>query len=194
MKKWKIILNSNMITHRNIYHDRDTFIQALAKYQGKLSPDKALVDDIIQLLDKYFASYSMDTGEKVRRKPLNKLGRKDSTSRELMYRALSDIQRPLYDYINYFCYVYWGWSLPDVSHLENQIISDYDKTQVILNTLQKDRKSSLNIQFRLRKHLELAGYTCSDAEFRPIKTRSILEDNNDLWRRMVEGACLTFIP
>jgi hypothetical protein len=186
-------IDENMSSHRNGYQDRENFIKALAKYQGKIVPDKEVVNEVVQLLDEHFASYGRDTGEVIRQLPLNKRGRKNGTSKELMYQALSDIQKPLYDFTNYFCYVYWGWKLPDVTHLESQILSDYDKTQVILDGLPKDRKSSLNTQFRLLKHLELVGYPCSQDDFRVIKTRSILEDHNELWYQMVTGAGLKFI-
>jgi hypothetical protein len=187
-------IDENMSSHRNGYQDRENFIKALAKYQGKIVPDKDLVADVVQLLDKHFASYGMDTGEVIRKRSLNKRGRKNGTSKELMYQALSEIQRPLYDFTNYFCYVYWGWKLPDVTHLETQILTDYDKTQVVLDGLPKDRKSSLNTQFRLLKHLELVGHPCSPDDFRVIKTRSIIEDHNDLWYQMVVDVGLKFIP
>lgn len=187
-------IDESMSSHRNGYQDRENFIKALAKYQGKIVPDKEVVTEIVILLDKHFISYGMDTGEIIRKRTLNKRGRKDGTSKELMYQALGEIQKPMYDFTNYFCYVYWGWKLPDVTSIETQILSDYDRTQVILDGLPKDRKSSLNTQFRLLKHLELVGHPCAPDDFRVIKTRTIIEDHTELWSQMCAGTGLKYIP
>lgn len=186
-------ITENMSDQRNNYLDRENFVKALSKYQGKIVPDKDVVDDVTKLLDIYFTSYGMEPGELIRKKPLNKRNRKDGTSKELMYQALSEINRPLYDFANYFCYVYWGWVLPDISHLEAQILQHYDMTQIVLDSLHKTRKSSLNTQFRLLKHLELVGYPCSIDDFRIIKTRTIIEEHDELWGKMCEGAGLKFV-
>jgi len=186
-------INDTMSDHRNNYLDRENFTKALEKYQGKIIPEKEVIDEVMKLLDVYFTSYGMECGEEIRKKPLNKRNRKNGTSKELMYQALSEIHRPLYDFANYFCYIYWGWTLPDVSHLELQIMKDYDLTQIILDDLPKDRKSSLNTQFRLLKHLELTGYACSTDDFRIIKTRSIIEQHDELWGQMCKGVGLKFI-
>ncbi len=174
-------------TGRNGYDDRDNFIKALHRYQGK-QPNR-LPENLTKNLDTYFKSYGLPPSTEVQEMELNERGIRGNTTREMMYKALYDTQlMAFYEDINLVCHIVWGWALPDVSSLEDQILEDYDKTQKVYETLPKTRKSNLNIQFRLFKHLQMRGHPCSINDFKLVKTRDILEDHDGLWKQMVEKA------
>jgi hypothetical protein len=104
-----------------------------------------------------------------------------------MYKALKDTgNSDYYDHINIILNEMWGWVLPDVSHLEDKIMEDYDTSQRIYEVIPKDRKSSLNSQFRLFKHLRRLGYPCKSKDFRIPTTHDILEFHNSTWAKMCE--------
>ena len=177
---------------RNGYDDRDNFYKALMRYQGK-QPNR-LPNNLTTVLDGYFKSYGLPTSEEVRKMPLNDRGTRGNTTRELMYRALFETgNASYYEDVNLICHIVWLWSLPDVSHLEDQIMDDYDKTQKVYECIWKNRKSNLNTQYRLFKHLQLRGHNCSIEDFKMVKTREILEYHDSIWEIMTTGARLQFI-
>jgi len=177
--------------NRNGYDDRDNFYKALMRYQGK-QPNR-IRDDLTSILDNYFRLFGLPTSEEVKKMPLTEKGTRGDTSRELIYRALSETgNATYYEDVNLICHLYWGWTLPDVSHLEDQIMDDYDKTQKVYESLPKNRKSNLNTQYRLFKHLQLRGHTCYIDDFKMVKTREILEYHDATWELMTTGAGLRF--
>ena len=183
----------------NNYEDRANFNKVLMRYQGKQhdKPPKKLYD----ILNKYFLDHETPkidlNGDGVRKFvtpdyirnniPINKEGEKNGTSRSLMYKALKETgNSDYYDHINVILNEVWRWKLPDVSYLEDRIMEDYDASQRIYELLPKDRKSSLNSQFRLFKHLRRLGHPCKSKDFRIPTTHDILEFHNTMWSKMCE--------
>lgn len=173
------------------YDDQENFLKALRRYQGK--QQNHLPDTLYQELDNYFISYDLPTSEEVMSAPLNEKGTRGNVTKELMYRALFAIKRmAYYEDVPLITHLYWGFTLPDVSHLEDKILDDYSKTQRIYETLIKQRKSNLNISFRLFKHLQLRGHKCSIEDFKMVKTRDILEYHDMMWKQIMDKAQLLY--
>lgn len=182
----------------NNYEDRANFRKVLMRYQGK-QPDKPPLE-LYERLGEYFTETETPkidlngdtirrflTPEQIRDLPLNEDGEKVGTSRSLMYKALKDTNNTdYYDHINIILHEMWGWALPDVSHLEDKIMDDYDTSQRVYEVIPKDRKSSLNSQFRLFKHLRRLGYPCMAKDFRIPTTYDILEFHNTMWTKICE--------
>jgi hypothetical protein len=180
-------------SERNGYDNAENFEKALMRYQGK-QPNR-LPSALFTDLDKYFQSYHLPTAEQVRKQPLLSNGTKQGTSREIMLGALSDTgYTAYYEDLNLICHLYWGWNLPDVSHLEEVIMDDYRRAQQIFDRIPKDRKSCLNSQYRLFKHLQHRHHPCSIDDFKVVKTRDILEYHDDTWRVICAEAGWEFIP
>jgi len=186
-----IFIEGQKQNNRNGYDDRDNFYKALMRYQGK-QPNR-IRNDLTSILDNYFRLFGLPTSEEVKKMPLTEKGTRGETTRELIYRALSETgNATYYEDVNLICHLYWGWTLPDISHLEDQIMDDYDKTQKVYESLPKNRKSNLNTQYRLFKHLQLRGHKCSIDDFKMVKTREILEYHDATWELMTMGAGLPF--
>lgn len=181
---------------RSEYEDRKNLYKALMRYQGK-QPNK-LPQSLEGDLNEYFRSFNLPIGSDIRTLPLNPKGTRGNTSLQLMFRALSETgHAEHYENCNLICAQYWGWMLPDVSHLEDIIMSDYDATQAVYERMIRKRKSSINTQFRLFKHLQARGHPCSLSDFKVVTTPDILAALEEMWREMVEGAKvdgLRYIP
>jgi len=180
-------------TSRNNYEDRDNFYKVILRYQGKQinKPNSSVYDK----LDRYFESIDFPSSNEIKLLRKNKYSdnntnnEKDKTSRQLMYEALRKTGNSnQYDHINLICHVYWGWELPDISHLESQVMNDYDISQKIYDSLPKDRKSSLNSQFRLYKHLRRLGYFCKESDFKIPTTQDIREFHEITWSTICDIA------
>jgi hypothetical protein len=102
-----------------------------------------------------------------------------------------------YEDANLIGHRYFGWIPPDVSKLEEVIMSDYDKTQMIYNILPKERTSSMGTQIRLYKQLELRGHYCTIEDFKVVNMRESIEFADAVWKEMCEGCNdpeIYFIP
>lgn len=181
----------------NNYEDRANFEKVVMRYQGK-QHDKP-PSDLYIVLNNYFnekelinieidGKYVSVNSEYIKTNVLlDENGEKPGTTRALMYKALKDTgNSSYYDHINLILHEMWGWELPDISHLEDQIMDDYDKSQRIYEALPKDRKSSLNSQFRLFKHLRRLGFPCKTRDFRIPATHDILEFHLNMWAKICE--------
>lgn len=175
-------------SNNNMYDDQENFQKALRRYQGK--QQNTIPESLYDELDDYFRSYDLPTSEEVLAEPVNERGTRGKTTREQMYRALLAIRKmAYYEDVSLLGNLYWGWVLPDVSHLEDQVLEDYSKTQRIYETLEKSkRKSNLNIQYRLFKHLEMRKHKCHIDDFKMVKTRDILEYHDAMWKKIIEKA------
>lgn len=179
------IYKSDTLASRNDYSDRGNFEKALMRYQGK-QPDK-IPDTLFVDLDIHFSSRGKPTSAEIKALPLTERGKKKGTNLDILYKALLDTgYSSFYEDAYLIAHRYWGWKLADVSHLESVIMEDYEKTQRVYNTLQKERSSSLGTQYRLFKHLEVRGHPCKISDFKIVKMLESLEYHDETWRTMCE--------
>lgn len=167
--------------------DRINFMKALEKYQGKQTNNFG--PDLFDKLDAYFMSINMEIGSVISKYPLitnpkSSTKRRGDTTRDIMMNALKSIGFSCYGDINLICKLYWKWELPDISHLETQIMEDYDISQEIFERIKGDRKSCLNIQYRLWKHLTRIGHPCSPSDFKLIKTSATIDYYENIWENI----------
>lgn len=178
--------------NRNNYDDCENFRKALLRFQGKQvhkPPEKLYTH-----LDEYFMKLNKPIGQEILKMPLLPNGQKKGTSRIMMFEALNETNNSAYyDDINLILHLYWGWSLPDISHIEDQIMDDYLITQQVYNNIpNKDREASLNIQFRLFVHLKAVDYPCSKDDFKIQTSRDSLIFHNEMWKIMCEKTGIKF--
>lgn len=182
-------------SQRNDYDDRENFLKAFYRYQG-LQP-KQIPPALYAALDRHFRPKSDAAGAlgpdlrgaAVRALPLQVDGRRGGTTHDMLYAALAETGfSDFYEDANLIGHEYWGWELPKVLHLKDIIMEDYRQTQNVYRTIPKDRSSSLGVPYRLFKHLQLRGWPCSMSEFRIAENRESLDEQENLWRMMCEGA------
>jgi hypothetical protein len=182
------------IGNRNNYEDWENFEKALIRYQGRQlnKPPQKLYDQ----LDAYFLKIQKCLGSEIRSRPHLPDGKKSGTSRSMMLDALCETSNSsYYDDVNLIMNTYWGWKLPDVSHLESQIMQDYYLTQQIYNSEpHHGRDASLNTQFRLYVHLLSVGHPCARDDFKIQTSRDSLEFHQEIWKKMCEKTSVKFFP
>lgn len=157
--------------------ERDTFVKALIRYQG-MQKDR-LPSDLLARLDTYFCANNYPIGEQVRQGASH-----PALSKDVMYKALAAVGCPMYDHINLICHKVWGWPLPELHGLYDTILQHFDILQRVAQT---HKIPTINTQYRLFKHLEMAGYVCYPSDFRIPKTREIIQADEDRWRAMCDG-------
>jgi hypothetical protein len=157
---------------RNNYDDRNNFYRALVRFQGK--QESKLPDELFSHLDQYFKSYRLPTGDIAKSRPLDERGRRVGTTFAMLITALKNLgYSQYYDDARLICRLYWGWTLPDLSPLEDKIMADYDAFQSVYRTRKNNRKSSLNTQLLLYYLLRRNGVPCYREDFKIITTHEI---------------------
>ena len=153
---------------------------------------------LIVYLDEYFLEKEMKIGHYYKMKPLNSEGKKDGTSKKILWNALEYLGfNQYYDEINYISHVYWGWKLPDLKLYRDQIIKDYQLTQQVWQKIKKDykRSASLGTQYRLYVQLKAVGYpNCKREDFKIQEMVESLRLHNSAWERMCKECNIKFFP
>lgn len=173
------------------YEDRDNFIKALLRDQGLLTNGRP-TSEVVEILNKHFESYGLPlTSKDILPLPLNKDGRKDGTNKSILFKALKDTN--LSSYIadsNTIAVTLWGWTPCDYSDIIDLVIADYDKLQPFYVKIKSEynRKSSLNVEFRRFKQLQMRGYPCDYSDFKELSTDCIEQDHKKIWALLIEMA------
>ena len=180
-------------TSNSDYEDRENFLKALECYLGEQQPPG---DALFRALDEWASSYGHPDKETIRQTPLNddtNDGTRGEYGKAMLYQALADTgYADNYKDVKLIGHLHWGWELPTMTQQERDIIvQDYDDTQKVYNRIKKDRKSSLNAQLRLYRHLEarnhkFRGKKVKPTEFKIPATPSIIEEHDMYWREMVK--------
>ena len=169
------------------YENRNNFWKAMMRYQGKQV--NRLHKDFESILDEYFSFIGLPPGAKIREFPLNRDRSRGKTSKRLLFKALKDTGLSgHYEDANLICNIYWGWPLPDVSHLEELAMRDYDIAQNIFEDEKGDRKSCLNIEYRLWRHLSRLGHLCKPTDFKLVTTDDTIDYHESTWISICEKA------
>lgn len=193
MKLTKLVRD---VEYGNTVCDEDVvnFIKVLDKFEGKNSTP--IHEELYQELDEYMDSIGHNKGEYYRDKPLNSEGKKDGTSRRLLWQALGKLgYNQYYDEASRICHIYWGWKLPDLSHYRDQLIEDYQKTQTVWKKIKSGypRSASLGTQYRLYKQLLAVGFPNYEKEdFRIQDMTDSIRLHDRAWKNMCEEAGVKF--
>jgi hypothetical protein len=159
--------------------ERENFVKALIRFQG-MQKDR-LPHDLMERLDAYFLANNYPTCADVR------AGLTPSTcilNKDVMYKALASVGCPMYEHINLICHKAWGWALPELNQQYDTVLHHYD---VMQRVAQDKNIPTINTQYRLFKHIEMVGFPCYATDFRIPKTRDIIQDDEEYWKRLCEG-------
>lgn len=165
------------------------FLKAFDRYQGL--EEVTFPSELFTKLDDYFSEEGRPTSEEIRERSLDDYGFREGTNPEMIWSALAAIgYQEFYKNSNKIGALYWGWELPKINHLREIITSDYNKTQSVFHSIPPEvrgRVSSLGIEYRLWRHLQLRGHKCRMGDFKIANDPKSLKIHNDAWRTMVEG-------
>lgn len=195
------VVTSSKSRTRDDNSDRESFIKAFQRYRGQLLQN--IPEALLEIIDNYLDSW--EHLQKFHRRNAHKLALKENgtrkgTSLRMMMQVLKETQNPLfYDRAKPIAIVYWKWEIKDIGEFEDIILKDYNATQRVYKEKIKGkfRKSNLNIQYRLLKHLEARGIPVHRDDFKLICGREILIEYDKMWKIMVEESGISgliFIP
>ena len=189
-------LKDNSVTNvtKSNNTDRDNFHRGYRKFICLQGEDK-LPDGWRLKLDDYYLNKKKKpqfVGEYVQHQPITYRRYRGGTTPKMLFKALSECgMTDHYGDVNLIGHLYWGWDIPQAEHLESLVMQIYDETQEILDSLpaeERDRSSSLGVQYRLFKTLEMLGFDCKRYEFRIAEMQDSIENHERLWKIMCEGA------
>lgn len=185
----------HVFIQKNQYLTRDNFMKGLYRYQGKIS--RKLPYEMFDRMDEYAERYEMPTSSEVKKMDLSADGRRGPReyTRSYMKSLLITLgYKPFLNDINLILHLYWGWTLPDVTHLESQIKEDYENSQAVFNEIQKDRQSCLILPYRLYRHLRKVGYPCKIDDFDIVSTPEIRQSYESIWKEICDKLGWDFEP
>jgi len=173
----------------NTDKDMENFTKALRRYEGLQEKQNKI---IYEKLDAYFKSRGLPTSDQIKKMPFNEKGKKDNTNRELLCTALSHIKHTeYYKDCNLIGHIYWGWKLPNLTHVKQKIFKHYTITQKCFYKIPieiRDRISSLGTQYRLYRHIQLVNEECYIEDFKIANDHKSLQNHHRLWKMMCELA------
>ena len=196
-------LDSNQDVSNKEYEARENFKKELLRYQGKMQNN--IPNDVYTSLDTYFRNCRMLIGKEVIiQYKLLPTGHREKTSVSVMIEALQVSKNSAYyGDVYVVCQQYWGWKLPNLGILEDQIMRDYNQTQKIYNNIIHrenfmqihfpsfaNRTSNPNSRYRLFYHLRSRGHVCSEDDFKIVKMPHLQNDYRTLFQYLFAQAGL----
>jgi len=181
----------------NTVYDEDiiNFIKVLDKFEGKNTCP--IHPELYNELDNYMENLNMKRGDYYRKQPINEKGKKDGTSKRILWQALESLSyNQYYEEASLICHRYWGWKLPDLSFYRDKLIEDYQSTQAVWNIIKGEfkRSASLGTQYRLYVQLLAVGYECEREDFRIQEMVDSLRLHNRAWGRMCKETGVAYHP
>jgi hypothetical protein len=165
------------------YKDKINFENAFKAIQGL--QNITITNETYDKLDIYFTNIRMDVGSLIRHRPLDERGRREGTSIQIMLDALKKTKlNNHYKNVHYICQQYWGWKLLNLSSIRETVMEEYDLSQKVFKQIKNERHSSLNVNFRLYRHLERVGIEVYPSDFKMIKTSEIVQYYNETWAKI----------
>lgn len=169
--------------------DLENFIKKIDEFEG-IKPNNYPAN-MEQILDEYFLPYQLH-GVYIRSLPLNSDRRtRGKTTKTIMMNGIKALRKKLpgmYKYAEWICVWYWGWVPHNLDDHRDILIKEFLETQKIINHHKGSRKSNLNRDYRLYRHLEKINYSLLDIrDFRMVKDQSLKYHENMWFLHVIPG-------
>ncbi len=158
------------------YEDKGNFIKAVECYKGH--PKHPPPMEVYDQLDQYFLERRLPY---LTRSEVKIHGYDIDDCKKILHTAMQEIGYPKYENYNLITNVYWGRPLPNIDHLNDQILHDYDVSQEVYIDVKGNRTSSINTQFRLFCLLKNLGWDCSIDEFKIVVSKKSVDWHKETW-------------
>lgn len=182
---YKDISRTNIL-QKDTYERRSHFRDCINQFQGK---QNCKIDpEVYKRLEQEFEKHHLLVGD-------------ENTPREIRFKNVLKEHVKLfltelnydkqYDNVNYIFSKMTGKSCPDISHLEEQLMSDFD---LLVNLYMRkfkhekkiERKSFMNIQYVFFQLLTKNKYPCKKEDFNILKTIDRKAFHDDVFKELFE--------
>ena len=179
-------ISRTTILQKYTYERRSHFRDCINQFQGKQICK--VEPDLDKLLEEEFEKHHMLLGDKNTHKKI----RYKNVELEHVMLFLKELgYDKQYDNAKYIYSVITDYKWPDLSHLEDQLMSDFD---VLVNAYVKKykyenkiaRKSFMNIQYVLFQLLNKNKYPCKKEDFNILKTNDRKTFHDDIAKSLFE--------
>lgn len=190
---FKDITRVNM-SSKYTYERRIHFKDCINQYQGK---QNATIDEkVYEDLEKQFELHGLLMGEKDSSKKI----RFSKVTKEHVLLFLKETGHSKhYEDTVLIYHKMTGKKVDDISHLENQLMEDFDKISNLYDkkfkfTGKVERKSFINTQYILFQLLRRHKYACKKEDFNMLKTLDRKSFHDDIVKELFETLGFNFTP
>ncbi len=174
--------------------ETDRISLILKRFQGK---QPQLPQSVYSAIEKYLDSKSILKQSEIRELILKNPTERYGTSRALLQEAMRATRNErAYKDINAVAATLWGWQLPVLTQdFEDLIIADYRMTQAYYPIIRGGRRSRLNADYRLLRHLITRGFwhPILNDYLGPV-TAEVNEYHASAWEKMCQLSRLPLVP
>jgi vacuolar-type H+-ATPase subunit E/Vma4 len=174
--------------------ETDRIEMMLTRFEGKQRP---ISQKVIKAVKEYLDSVNVLKTDQIRELILKDPSNRYGTSRSLLQEAMRATKNDrAYKDINAVAAHIWGWELPVLTQdFKDQIIADYRLTQTPYPEVRGDRRSRINADYRLLRHLVTRGFWHPILnEYKPAATSDVIDYHNLTWQKMCEKTGLPLVP
>lgn len=190
---YKDISRVNM-SSKYTYERRVHFKDCINQYQGK--QNSTIDDKIYKDLEEQFESHGLLVGDETA--PKKTRFQKITKEHILLFLKETNNSKHYEDVVLIY-HKMTGKKVDDISHLENQLMEDFDKISNLYDkkfkfTKKVDRKSFINTQYVLFQLLRNYKYPCKKEDFNMLKTLDRKSFHDDIVKELFECLDLNFTP
>ena len=190
---FKDITRINLSNKYN-YERRVHFKDCINQYQGK--QNSTIDEKVYKDLEEQFEQHGLLRGDRTSSKKI----RFEVVTKEHILLFLKETNHSKhYEDVVLIYHKMTGKSIDDISHLEPQLMEDFDKISNLYDKKFKftgkiDRKSFINTQYVLFQLLRRHKYPCKKEDFNMLKTLDRKSFHDDVVRELFETLGFNFTP
>ncbi len=190
---YKDISRVNM-SSKYSYERKIHFKDCINQFQGK---QNATIDDnVFKELEDQFERHGLLVGDKSTPK---KIRFENITKEQILLFLKENGHSKHYEDVVLIFHKMTGKKVDDISHLENQLMEDFDKISNLYDKKFKftgkiDRKSFINTQYILFQLLRRHKYPCKKEDFNMLKTLDRKSFHDDIVKELFETLGFNFTP
>lgn len=153
------------MSSRFSYSRKGHFIDAMRKFQGVQNIDPKKISKVVSVLKEEIALHCLTS---------------ETVTKDHIYMFLSERRLSRhYEDLNLLYHIITSEPCPNISHLEDVLLEDFDRLEEKLTeVLEDERDNSLNVNYKMYKLLQRRGYPCRKDDFYILKTKT-KEDEHD---------------
>jgi hypothetical protein len=190
---YKDISRINM-SSKYSYERKIHFKDCINQFQGK--QNSTIDDKVFQNLEEQFELHGLLIGDKTLPK---KIRFQNITKEHILLFLKENGNSKHYEDVVLIYYKMTGKKVDDISHLENQLMEDFDKISNLYDKKFKftgkiERKSFINTQYILFQLLRRHKYPCRKEDFNMLKTLDRKSFHDEIVKELFETLGFNFTP